>query len=481
LRLQSSAAESAIRLLRNEKQHTDISVDTNGLPFAVPSPSLRFHHFARLFGPDDEGHEAHVWRLGHALFDEIDLALSASITDDAKARIQSLCRKSALSDWLQQCLAGPIEREANQIAKSDSGKKIFTLLTGYQIEKATDVAVAAADFNLATLLAQIGGDANLRADVEEQLVKWKDQTIDAHINEELRRVYALLAGVVNVLPGSNSKDRVELARDIIIAKNLNWKRAFGLHLWYGTPLEGSVLDAVHSYEEATPRFAHEPIRDDPNPSPTRWQLPGHDRDILYRLIQLNTDPSVPLEDALSPRAFTSSPLDYCLPWHLSILLSRSLNVRDFSDRKDGQSMSLSVNASKTTISFAAQLEQLGLWELAIFVLLHLEQPRECVFHVVLCPSSSWLNLLQFSRSISIRAMLSRNVRVLSAEVENRLVADLKIPKHWIAEAKVRSNLTDAFAVVVDVFRSLGDSRSLSTPAIRCLPALLGSPPTSDGT
>jgi len=66
-----------------------------------------------------------------------------------------------------------------------------------------------------------------------------------------------------------------------------------------------------------------------------------------------------LDQLLDPRSVTSDPLDYRLSWHLWEVL-RALNYTHL--LKQGQGV---LNAS-----YAAQLESEGLWEWAVFVLLH---------------------------------------------------------------------------------------------------------------
>jgi nuclear pore complex protein Nup98-Nup96 len=89
---------------------------------------------------------------------------------------------------------------------------------------------------------------------------------------------------------------------------------------------------------------------------------------LYELIKLYSDVRMSLEIALSPRAASSSPYAYRKTWHLYQLLSRALQVREFEDVDTSGYSELSQSVIE---SYADELEQLGLWEWAAFVLLHL--------------------------------------------------------------------------------------------------------------
>ena len=77
----------------------------------------------------------------------------------------------------------------------------------------------------------------------------------------------------------------------------------------------------------------------------------------------------------------------------------------------------------THTNFAAQLESLGLWEWAVFVLLHIDNPE--------------------SRETSVRHFLARNCQLEPDEHEQLrekfVTNELNVPKEWLHEAKVREH------------------------------------------
>jgi nuclear pore complex protein Nup98-Nup96 len=136
-------------------------------------------------------------------------------------------------------------------------------------------------------------------------------------------------------------------------------------------------------------------------------------DPLFALIKLYADPTLSLSKALNPLSFSPMGLDWGIGmcWHLYIILSRILRVRDFADRsysgansKDKQpgnitngfggtgrrESSVSINgisrdeddkesseghsptADLLTSSYAFELESRGMIQETAFVLLHLE-------------------------------------------------------------------------------------------------------------
>lgn len=367
--------------------------DANGVPFANPPANLTFSSFVSLFPSTDNSFEASIFRLGKALFDPQDLQVPESIGADIRARVELLRRKSALSSWLQTTVAPSIEQEIRDNSTGPWAKNVFSLLTGNQISKACDLAISEGNTRLATLLSQMPGDEDFRADIRSQLSLWQEQRVDVHIDKNVRKIYALLAGVVETLEGSGNHG-LERAPRLPISEGLDWKRALGLHLWFGEPIEAPISDVFESYcrsatsgtaSTASPKpwYAESSIDEERS---SAWKLPSGSQppDALYSLIRLHADPTCSLSQILEPFSFTPSPIDYRLSWHLYILLSRCLRIRDFADRgdpgkpinpreEDGTEVEgHSPSADLLANSYAMQLEQLGLIQEAAFVLLHLE-------------------------------------------------------------------------------------------------------------
>ena len=390
--------EWASKLLSHHLTHTYIEPDDEGVPFANPSLTLSFSSFSSLYSLNDKTFEASLFRLGNALFDDIDLRLADTVEDETCRRILALRRRDELSRWLQDVVSPTVEAELREGVSSDSSTEAFTWLTGNEVNNAVQAAISAGNVKLATLVAQAGGDDDFRADVLSQLKLWKEQRIDAHISEPTRKIYALLAGVTDVLEGSGSGPggaRIESCPDLHISGNLDWKRAIGLHLWFGQPIDSSIADVFDSYEAAWTEGRHSVAPPLPWYSEDatstqlkkKWNLPPTAEchpDALYSMIRLFADPSSSLSTLLAPLSFNASPVDYRLCWHLYVIMSRCLRVRDFSDREDpGPQFDPQENedhrveghspsADLLTNSYAFQLEQLGMIQEAAFILLHIE-------------------------------------------------------------------------------------------------------------
>ena len=158
------------------------------------------------------------------------------------------------------------------------------------------------------------------------------------------------------------------------------------------PMDASIADVFRAFDalwqegsssvaSPVPWYAERPS---PEQAASRWTAPANAQspDALYALIKLFADPACNLSAILSSFSFSASPADYRLPWHLYIVLSRALRIRDLADRdtsiprsEDGEDDDVeghSPSADLLANSYASQLEQLGMIQEAVFVLLHLE-------------------------------------------------------------------------------------------------------------
>lgn len=348
----------------------------NGTPHVIPNRDITFSSFLPTILAQEKSHFSSVFSLGHALFDPLDLHLDKSTPTDIRHRVLALQRADALSTWVAQTVAPSVgsDLDANS---SNFAKDAFLYLSGNQIAKAVGVLTNGGGVRLATLISQVPGDAEFRSAISDQLRIWKEEKVDLHISEDVRKLYALAAGEVNFLEGSGRRE------DINMVKGLDWLRVFGMLLWFSSPLDTPLHESFERYEELFKSTSGRV------PAPTPWYLKPGQRvspaihDGLFNLIKLALSPSMTLESALDPLGFTPNPTDYKLSWFIYIILSRCLRLRDFTDRQlhdamlddsdSGQSVDgFSATANNLTMNFALQLQQEGLVQEAAFVLLFLE-------------------------------------------------------------------------------------------------------------
>jgi nuclear pore complex protein Nup98-Nup96 len=420
-------------LLQHHLSKTPIVKDESGIPFADPSTELNFASFVSLYPSSDHSDEQSLFRLGRALFDSIDLHLAPEITVDVRNRISAVRRKAALSDWLEEAVGYLVDADLKKNVSGDSAACIYTLLTGNQIEKACDAAMDNGYIKLATLISQASGDFEFREDLTEQIQLWREQRIDLHIGESTRKIYALLAGILDIVEGSKGSS-LEQCPDVDPIKGLDWKRTFGLHLWFSEPMDAPISQVFGSYNRSrqeSPFRVSPPLPsylDSSESSPFNVPTPSPS-DALFSLIRLHADPACSLSQALSPLSFGPSPGDYSLSWHLYIILSRCMRIRDFADRADpgrrrdvmdddnelDQHEGHSPSADLLASSYAHQLEQLGMLQEAVFVLLHIEGSA--------------------GREKAIKDLLHRSAKKLDEWMCSGILGSLKIPMAWVNEAR----------------------------------------------
>uniref|UniRef100_A0A8C1VCF4 Nuclear pore complex protein Nup98-Nup96 n=1 Tax=Cyprinus carpio TaxID=7962 RepID=A0A8C1VCF4_CYPCA len=360
-------------------------------------------------------HWRQVWTLCAALWGRLgDRDVETEQYSDYQ---QQLERRRSFSHWLSECAAECIEEEVGRALQRSHAEAIFSYLTGHCISKACKLSQKSGDHRLALLLSQAVGSQFCRDLLALQLSDWNNMQTDSFIEEDRLRIFALLAGK----PVWQSTDSC-----INVCSELDWKRCVAVHLWYMLPPTASVADALAKYESAfqgseeVKRYACPPLP----PYVDELELLGLDEemdeteskkplfDICFHLLKLYSDRFVivhyTLQQLLDPSTVTADHLDYRLSWHLWNVL-QALNYNHLSTPCQGL----------LHASYAAQLESVGLWEMAIFVLLHI-------------PDSG-------RRESAVREMLNLHCSLEeteeSMEKEQFLTEKLLIPIQWIHQAK----------------------------------------------
>uniref|UniRef100_A0A673NKE5 Nuclear pore complex protein Nup98-Nup96 n=1 Tax=Sinocyclocheilus rhinocerous TaxID=307959 RepID=A0A673NKE5_9TELE len=356
-------------------------------------------------------HWRQVWTLCAALWGRLgDWDVETEQYSDYQ---QQLERRRSFSHWLSECAAECIEEEVGRALQRSHAEAIFSYLTGHCISKACKLSQKSGDHRLALLLSQAVGSKFCRDLLALQLSDWNSMQTDSFIEEDRLRIFALLAGK----PVWQSTDSC-----INVCSELDWKRCVAVHLWYMLPPTASVADALAKYESAfrgseeVKRYACPPLP----PYVDELELLGLDEemdeteskkplyDICFHLLKLYSDRHYSLQQLLDPSTVTADHLDYRLSWHLWNVL-QALNYNHLSTSCQGL----------LHASYAAQLESAGLWEMAIFVLLHI-------------PDSG-------RRESAVREMLNLHCSLEeteeSMEKEQFLTEKLLIPIQWIHQAK----------------------------------------------
>uniref|UniRef100_A0A674BPD2 Nuclear pore complex protein Nup98-Nup96 n=1 Tax=Salmo trutta TaxID=8032 RepID=A0A674BPD2_SALTR len=392
-------------------KHSTISTE-GACPFIQPQSGVAaLHEYVEWITDLNQeaavlAHWALVWTLCEALWGRLG---TTEPEPGTSGYLQQLERRRSFSAWLSHSATQRIEQEVGLSQAGGHVEAIFSYLTGHRISDACRLAQKSGDHRLSLLLSQAVGSQYGRELLALQLGDWNRMQTDSFLQEERLRIFALLAGK----PVWQSTDCV-----VNVCSELDWKRCLAVHLWYMLPPTASIADALAKYEAAFQgsaegqKYACAPLppylgQSDPlDMEEEESKRPLYD--ICFHLLKLYSDRHYSLQELLDPLTVTWERLDYRLSWHLWSVL-QALHYTHLSPARQGL----------IHTSYAAQLESAGLWDMAIYVLLHISE--------------------DMLRERAVREMLQLHCPLLeteeSAQKERFLTERLLIPEQWLHLAK----------------------------------------------
>lgn len=361
-----------------------------------------------------DNQEYSVWELAAILFDDIRSDLIKDSSIDQEAFNQRVRKDDLILMWQRICQASALKAVAEA---PDAEQKAIAHLSANDVVEACDELVRGQDYRLAILMAQVGSDRIIREDMAIQISQWRDLNVLSEFTEPIRALYGFLAGNTCVCEGKKGplEDR---AKTFVISEqfHMDWKRAFGLRLWYAIlpeePIEAAVKKyaddlGTHERRKPLPWFLEEQ-------SPSPWKDPDADQreDILWGLLKLYAASqgflrTPTIDSIVSPHNTTGNPLD-C---RLSFQLHHALAPR-FPRATDP------AKGDQLALGFSAQLDSAGEWLWAIFILLHLsscEQRQSCIQ--------------------TLLTLHSTDIVDADDPAFHTLTEEFKIPESWVWEAK----------------------------------------------
>eukprot|EP01080_Neovahlkampfia_damariscottae_P006072 gene6072-10080_t len=328
-----------------------------------------------------ENYQKSTFELLKALFSENEIS-------DGDTYANEISRRRRLSDWLMKIVSLPTEE-----SKSDL-EQIYQKLIRYQINDAIKIAFSTNNYYLAIILSQISSNTSYKSDLQKQMDLWKKDNTEIH--PQLEKIYSLLSGNVTNC-------------------TLDWKRNFGLHLWYLHSNSSTISDSVKSYinyiQKGNAIF------------PTNGSKVYEDT--WFHILKLYSgETKETIGEALNPLNHTKDILEYRLSWHLLQLF------------KTFQGITVGENIENLiSMNFSDQLERNGLWEWSIFVVLHIKN--------------------EDTREKAVKNILSRNIEKITLSIESFLM-ELKIPVLWVYQAKaLHAAYTNDFQTQFDIYLECG--------------------------
>lgn len=359
-------------------------------------------------------HQVTIWELIRVLFSERATGSQLdSVDDDQEGMVLDkkegsvdidpealpLFRRADFSNWLQDSVCHRVQGEVGSLNDARYLENILLLLTGRQLDTATEIAASRGDVRLAILLSQAGGSMSNRSDLAQTLDQWKMNGLDFdYIEEDWLKVYMLLAGNVHAA---------------FLDLPIDWKRYLGLIMWYQLSPDTPLDNIICSYDQLlgegkVPYPVPVYIDEGPLDEAPQWS-PGDHFDISFYLMLLhaNKDEKFGLLKTMFS-AFSSSfdPLDYHFIWHQRSILEA---VGAFSSN----------DLHLLDLSFVYQLLCLGRCHWAIYVILHMP----------------YLDDAPYIHEKLIREVLSQYCESWSRDdAQRQYIVELGIPEEWMHEA-----------------------------------------------
>ncbi|KYN31615.1 Nuclear pore complex protein Nup98-Nup96 [Trachymyrmex septentrionalis] len=329
-----------------------------------------------------------------------------------------IVRREAVGEWLRNVVQKTIEREIKNIdivTKNSHEKIILSLLSACKLEDACQEARKAGDHCLALLMAQLRSGATVKKLIKQQLALWQETDVDENLTIDRLKLFMLVAGE----PLISSKHGT-----VNVCEDLDWKRAFAIHLWYLSPPTSSITDALDLYEASFNTTEAQAYAAIPEPE---YREDDYDaelnngkriHDLCFQLLKLYCTGNHDLGELLNPLSYTANPLDYRLSW----LMQQTLVALGYTHLSDHV-------AALTHTNFATQLEAHGLWHWAIFVVLHLRDSSR--------------------RRIAVQDLLLRHIEIDDTpeyvKREQFLKEELGISLVWIHQAKaIKSSINKRY-------------------------------------
>jgi nuclear pore complex protein Nup98-Nup96 len=410
----------------------------DGVPRATTSDDFFFAQFAEEVPVDTLAgrQEKHAWELATILFDRIDIP--SGVATDKVGEFELRDRKEQLSSFWKKLVHADATAAASNATTLE--EKALHYLSGGMTEEACFALLEGQNFRLATLVPQIGGDNTFREFIATQLADWQKLNVLSEFSDEIRAIYELLAGNTSLCSGSNGPGMENKFSEFNISSrfNFDWRRSFGLRLWYGIKSTDDLKEAVQQLVEDLSTGA-ELI----NPAPwfvekkldMGWTDPSPDsrEDILWALLKLHSDQlSEDLETALAPENISGNPMNTRLSFQF-VNLFRALElggVDESSATADALAFTYASGLA-TSVSNKPHVIHTTIW-----VLMHISDPQV--------------------REQTIRALLDQHAPLLeppTGQLYKDLI-ELRVPPRWVhlskalyAHAVTRDTVAEAQSLI----------------------------------
>lgn len=454
-----------------QKRQTKV-FSREGIPSAKlvtePAP-LEFSDLAKATPLDTTAgiQEQQAWQLLSLLYDDAD-RFPANVRNEDR----EIYKKEKLSEFWKQLVWDDAQSHAQQASSPE--ERAIAQLSCNNVADACHALLDGLDLRLATMIAQIGGDATMRQSMGTQIEEWRRLDVLSEMEDAHRALYELLSGNCARSEGKVGSGRENKASTFNISSRftLDWRRAFGLRLWYGIMTDEPIELAVAQFADAI-RHGEEDVK------PVPWFIQEHAdmgwkdghpeqrEDLLWGILKLYAAPKMDLpanlEDVLAPENVSGNPLDARLSFQLFQLFnSRQTDENEADERKvsmptvrgdgldDHRASFLSSITSagdqdpqaqnplvelgdKITLTYAASLHTPEDWTIAIWAYSHLScaAMRE---HYIRSLLNQFSNTYALEETDATFTQLTRDLSVPTTWLHAAAALKAKVSGHAIGQA-----------------------------------------------
>lgn len=358
-----------------------------------------------------EQQERSIWQLCSVLFDPVMVSCDAYEIRVPKGaeqayydKYQPRLRLEAFQIFWSKLVNSTVEAGLRRAKTAE--EKALLLLTRNDVAGACDTLIAARNFRLATLVAQLPATQTTRDMMKRQIEAWRRMKDWSEMSDAIRALYCILAGELCVVPDQRGAAEDSAAEFCIADKfGLSWPQSFALRVNYG---------GHATLEAAITAYCADLDLEDREPHPTPFWVddmdhPNYeDEDTLMGLLRLFAG-GVEAAELFSPLTVSGSVVNSRLAWQLANILGAKDRVALPEDRM-----------AQLTLQFATELEATGELIESAWALIHLTDGAV--------------------RQHALTGLLQRNAnKITDPAVEDgnfrRLVTQLQIPQSMVFAAK----------------------------------------------
>lgn len=428
-------------MLDKQFKSTQIGGDDDGVPFALTTDDIGFGEFAEILNGAKSAvhkHEQHVWELASILFDDFSEDVMETGLGNDYEQEQWKIRKDRLSDFWKNLVLPDAMNDASTASTLE--RKAIAYLSGFNVWDSCNALLENKNFRLATLLAQIGQSDTMKNEMSRQIDDWRRLNTLSEIDIPIRALYELIAGNTYLSEGCAGTGAENKAKSFQIANEfkMDWRRAFGLRLWYGISAEEPLEAAITQYTDdligngeltdkkelvqPVPWFLEKQVSE----SSASLQKANQYEDLLWGLLRLyaaqhDSRMETNIVEILEPRSVNGNPLNARLSFQLLHLL-RAKGVIEWTDATVEAADTL---ASTLAISSAQTADH---WQDAVFVLLHLSSPSMRIKAIQEA-------LYQRAANFDITPGRDSPSESFSDSTMASLTVELCIPRAWVYAAR----------------------------------------------